>query len=361
MEWPGIVAVLAGTVSGMFGSPTISVVGVVPSDFAVDIGECVDRQALLFGSVVRSDSRHPRGYTQDAGVLRVADSGTIDFVELGQGFISSASWSGDEVAYAVLRDGWEKGSNGSLFRSRDRGLHWSRVEGAPSDPRGVLISRDRLYAWSRSQVFRSFDGVSWSKVATVGPLGPGELQPVVSDDGKLWVPSVMREPDGSHSSVVVKISERLEDIVHFPGSTKIRRIVADEAGGLLVLAQEDDSSPVSLFRVLGDSSSGLQRVNVIKSFPASLPLYLFSSKGRILVVFSKWALLGPKDFSMVSQDEGQSWGRGGVLPERQIKTYCAVGHDGVWMVGSSGRIYAPSSSQGAAVSAFLLRPRLLRR
>lgn len=315
----------------------------LPPRVVVDSIVCDADRALLLGAQ-RGDSLpgDPKLFTQEAVAFRVhADDLSARRSAIGPGFVTSSSRTREGVVY-VVRVEWfpDKPERGHLMRTTDFGESWAEVGSAPEDIIGAVFeSVQSGYAWSSQLIYHTEDGgKTWSSVDAPRPLTRGRPRPAVSPSGDLWL-AIGHGPGWSAEyNLVARVTPDLH--VERVLSSLALRIgeLALADGTPWVLAEVPDGGHAQVLRL--SAQNGSHQLTTVGEFPPSLPEYLGVRGPDVVAALTDMSDDAPRDFLMVSEDAGASWRRAS-LPESRVSAYCAVEADEIWMVGSSGRIYAP--------------------
>lgn len=315
----------------------------LPPRVVIDSIVCDAERALLLGSQ-RGDflPGDPKLFSQEAVAFGVrADDVSPHRYSIGAGFVASSSRTQEGVIYAV-RVEWfpDKPERGHLMRTTDFGENWEEVGSAPQDIIGAAFASVQFgYAWSSRLIYRTEDGgKTWSSVNAPGSLGRGSPRPAISGSGDLWLAIGHGPAWTAENNLVARVTPAL----------RVERVLSSIALriGELALA---DRTPWVLAEVPNGGSAQVRRLSAqngshqlatVGEFPPSLPEYLAVRGPDVVVALTDMREEAPGDFLMVSEDAGASWQRAS-LPESQVSAYCAVTARRMWMVGSSGRVYAP--------------------
>jgi hypothetical protein len=315
----------------------------LPTRVSIDFILCDADRALLLGNQ-QGDflPGDPKLFTQEAVAFRVrADDVSPHRSSIGPGFVTSSSRTRDGVVYAV-RVEWfpDKPERGHLMRTTDFGKSWEEVESAPKDIIGAAFeSVQSGYAWSNRLIHHTEDGgETWSSVDAPRPLMRGRPRPAISPSGDLWL-AIGHGPGWSaEHNLVARVTPDLH-VERILSSLALRigeLALADETPW--VLAEVPDGGDAQVRRL--SAQNGSRQLIAVGEFPPSLPEYLAVRGPSVVAALTDMSDEAPHDFLMVSEDAGASWRRAS-LPESRVNAYCAVSADEIWMVGSSGRIYAP--------------------
>lgn len=315
----------------------------LPPRVVVDSIVCDADRALLLGAQ-RGDflPGDPKLFDQEAVAFRVrVDDVTPRRSAIGPGFVTSSSRTREGVIY-VVRVEWfpDKPERGHLMRSTDFGESWEEIGSAPEDIIGAAFeSAQSGFAWSSELIYRTEDGgETWSSVDTPGPLMRGKPRPAISPSGDLWL-AIGHGPGWSaEHNLVARVTPDLH--VERVLSSLALRIgeLALADGTPWVLAEVPDGGDVQVGRL--SARSRTHQLTTVGEFPPSLPEYLGVRGSSVVAALTDMTDEVPRDLLMVSEDAGASWRRAS-LPESRVSAYCAVSAGEVWMVGASGRIYAP--------------------
>ena len=317
----------------------------LPTRVSIDFILCDADRALLLGNQ-QGDflPGDPKLFTQEAVAFWVrANDVSPHRAAIGPGFVTSSSRTREGVIY-VVRMEWfpDEPERGHLMRSTDFGESWEEVGSAPEDIIGVAFeSVQSGYAWSSRLIYRTEDGgKTWSSIDAPRPLMRGRPRPAISPSGDLWL-AIGHGPGWSaEHNLVARVTPDLH-VERILSSLALRigeLALAD--GTPWVLAEVPDGGNVQVRRL--SAQNGSHQLATVGEFPPSLPEYLGVRGSDVVAALTDMSDEAPRDFLMVSEDAGASWRRAS-LPESRVSAYCAVNADEIWMVGSSGRIYAPRS------------------
>lgn len=337
-----LAVVLMSLVSGMACNSSSSASS-LPPRVVIDSIVCDADRALLLGAqqgdFLPGDRRL---FAQEAVAFRVrADDVSPHRSPIGPGFVTNSSRTREGVIY-VVRVEWlpDKPERGHLMRTTDFGEGWEEIGSAPEDIIGAAFeSVQSGFAWSNRLIYHTEDsGKTWSSVDAPMPLTRGRPRPALSPSGDLWL-AIGHGPGWSaEHNLVARVTPDLH--VERVLSSLALRIgeLALADGTPWVLAEVPDGGDTHVLRL--SAQNGSHQLTTVGEFPPSLPEYLGVRGSDAVAALTDMSDEVPRDFLMVSEDAGGSWRRA-PLPESRVSAYCAVSADVIWMVGSSGRIYAP--------------------
>jgi hypothetical protein len=309
----------------------------------IDSIVCDADRALLLGAQ-RGDflPEDPKLFAQEAVAFSVrAMDVSPRRSSIGPGFVASSSRTREGVIY-VVRVEWfpDKPERGHLMRTTDFGESWEEIGSAPEDIIGAAFeSVQSGYSWSSRLIYHTVDGGrTWSSVDAPGLLVRGRPRPAISPTGDLWL-AIGHGPGWSaEHNLVARVTPDLHvEPVLSSLALRIGELTLAD-GTPWVLAEVPDGGHAQVLRL--SAQNGSHQLTTAGEFPPSLPEYLGVRGSDVVAALTDMSDEAPRDFLMVSEDAGASWRRAS-LPESRVGAYCAVGADEIWMVGSSGRIYAP--------------------
>lgn len=317
--------------------------GLLPPRVSIDFILCdVDRALLLGNQQGDFLPGDPKLFTQEAVAFSVrADDLSPRRLSIGSGFATSSSRTREGVIY-VVRVEWspDKPERGHLVRTTDFGESWEEIGSAPQDIIGAAFeSVQSGYAWSNRLIYHTEDGgKTWSSVDAPGPLMRGRPRPAISPSGDLWL-AIGHGPGWSaEHNLVARVTPDLHvDRVLSSIALQIGELTLAD-GTPWVLAEEPNGGGAQVRRL--SAQNGSHQLAKVSEFPPSLPEYLAVRGTGVVAALTDMSEEAPRDFLMVSEDSGASWQHAS-LPESRISAYCAVNARRIWMVGSSGRVYAP--------------------
>lgn len=270
--------------------------------------------------------------------------GTLQRTALGPGFVIDASEAADGVIYAV-RIVWspDRPEVSYLMRSGDGGKSWETIPTAPADIIGIEFASERSgWTWSSRALYHTDDaGASWSKIEAPGllPRGRDYAHPAIDHEGALWIaadhgPGWKRQGNAIARAVP---GSRVEMVLR-DAAFRVSQLDVSDQGDLWLAVDDGHGEHVRLMRLpSGEDASALSKV---ADLSAGLPLYLRVFGSGIVVALSEIKLDDPQVFLTVSRNGGASWKRERP-PEPRVRAFDALRVDKIWMVGSSGAIYAP--------------------
>ncbi len=317
-------------------------VGELPPRFLPTAMLCHQQSALIFGGE-RGEylPGDPKLFDREAVAFKISSAGgEMKRLAIGSGLALDASQPDHSVIY-VVRTEWapDAPERGYLVRSRDGGESWEALDSAPHDIIGVEFESEQVgYVWSSHVVYRTEDGgLSWSRVDGPGLLPRGAPRPVVDSTGALWV-AAGHGPgwDARNNSIARVLPDLGVQTELLNSSFRVWDIDVSEDGVAWLLVEEDDTKHLRLMRLAPDQGDP----SLVAELPDGLPRYFSVLGSEIVVLLSETGNENPRRFLMVSEDLGASWKT--VRPsENRVRTACALGVDKIWLVGSSGAVYAP--------------------
>jgi hypothetical protein len=269
--------------------------------------------------------------------------GSLQRTALGPGFVIDAS-DADGVIYAV-RIVWspDRPEVGHVHRSEDGGKTWSEISGAPTDIIGVeFASKNSGWVWSSRALYHTDDaGASWSRIEAPGllPRGRDYAHPAIDHEGTLWMATDHGPGWKRQGNAIARAlpGPRVETLLR-DADFRVTQLDVSSEGDLWLVVDDGNDEHVRLMRLpSGEDASALSKV---ADLPAGLPIYLRVLGREIVVALSETEGDDPKVFLMVSRDGGASWKRQRP-PESRVRAFDALSADKIWMVGSSGAVYAP--------------------
>jgi len=270
--------------------------------------------------------------------------GSLQLTALGPGFVIDASEPAGGVIYAV-RIVWspDRPEVSYLMRSGDGGKSWEAIPSAPADIIGIeFASKSSGWAWSSGALYHTSDGgVSWSRIEAPGllPRGVGRPHPAIDHEGALWIAANHGPGWKPQGNVIARVlpAPRVETVLR-DADFRVSQLDVSDQGDLWLAVDDGHGEHVRLMRLpSGEDASALSKV---ADLPSGLPIYLRVLGSGIVVALSEIKLDDPQVFLMVSRDAGASWKRQRP-PESRVRAFDALSADKIWMVGSSGAIYAP--------------------
>lgn len=318
----------------------------LPNDIAPTDAICSEIGALVFAD--RSSPYDPNkgveaALSTRAVVLRFDIVGNLkEEVELGQGFVASASRGGRTTFGIQVEHPAREDERVVLWRSEDFGHSWE-PQNSPERVADAIFAPDGSgFACSRNSVFRTSDGGrTWS-----GPVAiPGMLmrpgygpRPTLDATGSLWIVPYEEYNAPIPSRRVLRIDQGLAVHRVWDAGRQLRSVVAVKEN-VLAITQDDATGaviaqPPSLLGV------GSWRLDDRSLF--GFLIETIQTSGDHVAVVATGIGWSPKHFLdratrslQVSQDGGRTWSRGHDLsPVRQPRV-CVHPNGEIWMFSAA--------------------------